>query len=99
MEGVDSDSRKSARASQALALRRVRMLGLLASALLVLSIVAGCLFRWMERTHYREWNSDEGISVLMSSVGGRLYQELTAADSPLIAKWTPAREWQRLIDP
>jgi hypothetical protein len=66
---------------------------------LAAAVLGGCLLRWMERGRVPEWNSDEGISYLMSSCAGRKWEETIVPGSSLYGKWVPAAEWQRLIDP
>jgi hypothetical protein len=73
------------------------MLRVLAATVLVLAVCSGGALRWIARGRSSLWNSDEGISYLMSSCSGRRYGELTGEKSALLAKWVPAQEWQGLI--
>jgi hypothetical protein len=61
------------------------------------ALVVGTGLRWVARSADLRWNSDEGISYLVSSCHVQAFSDMVQPGSRLFGKWVAAAEWQKLI--
>lgn len=65
---------------------------------LALVLLIGCALRWLERSVDVRWNSDEGISYLMSTCHGLEFADALGSGATDLDRFVPAKRWQRLIE-